>query len=766
MKEFLHDCTFSHDKLELQQFVANCKDISPQILNNIIRGVTRPLSDDDISRRILGFVDNKGMYHEGKHDLVYIVGDGFYEYQKGFWTYRDDEDIERYIRLEFEAHIPSRNFYTSLSGRITSALKLLKIDAKADVIFNRQAVMNFKNGILDLSRNDENVHELLAHHRKYYSTLQVPYNYDPDAKCPKWIAFLRDVLGGDECEEKIRLLQQFAGYVLFTDMPVHKMLMLMGDGRNGKGTVLEILREVFGGECVTTVNPAHLNKEFEAILIKNSYLNICFDASKDFRPAQEELKMAVAGETLMGCHKFQKHVQFTPRAKWMIAANNLVKICDLTRGFMSRVKFVYFNHCYEGRENFNLQNELKSELAGIFNWVLEGYLELRRNLNDKKGFIETNEEKVAMSMFEEVTSPVFAFYNEYSNPANIDAYGNSDYFSGIISTSEMFEKYCRWCEIAKYPNKNRGSFTREFKAVLKQKCPWMFERYGLNLTFKGQDGRDYYDFNCENSDEIKHSPKNLDEINAGVVEREKNNFDEGEAGVVPPAEYPANPDNSRDFLPEVDIDYYHPKAYSWANEDYFYDTGDKLFTHETLDETDYVQVVNKIMNILDIVNSESSQVEQQEAAYWTKIIHDKTSGTPDEKIRRVLKFHFEAQRKKKINSNNQHQGQSEQVEQTAKKEISHSQQQDISCLHDEKVALVKSLLTLPECDRSPQNGAAVDFWRKLITLMDKKYPDNHEGNIIKAVNLYWDRCPCLREKGRWGSEWSERYLINPEDLEI
>ena len=512
LRDFLKECAKTNGRAELMNLLEKCTGIQPKIKDALLKEALRIPTENDIVNEILGYTDKSGKKHKPKFLLRYVEDDGFYEYVHGVWLKRRETKIKEYI-----ADILG-DFRRS--DRINGALNLLKISAAVDLpnsklnnFFNLSPVANFINGIIDLNAPDENIKSLKPHKPEYNSSIQINYMYNSNAKCPRIMKFLHDVLfykNEQITQQKIDMIQEFFAYPLFPTNPIHKMLFLLGDGRNGKGTLLELLRSVYGDECVSFVNPAQFNVDFQRIHLLNSMVNICFDAEKDFRASQEIIKQVVAGENIMACYKFQNHVQFRPRAKLVTACNNLVRVADVTRGFLSRCAFVTFHKCYEGHENFNLINELKEELPGFFNWILEGYIKLRRNIKSGKGFTLSEEHYETMKMFENNTSPVFEFYDDKIKLI---------VKKGIISTKEVHSLYCDWAEDAHYYILNRGSFTREFKIILKQRHPELFEKFGHTMTRKIA-GKDYYDFT---SIAASFEDKDVDmEENSPEVDMEEN----------------------------------------------------------------------------------------------------------------------------------------------------------------------------------------------------------------------------------------------------
>src|SRR5262249_854789 len=75
------------------------------------------------------------------------------------------------------------------------------------------------------------------------------YDFDPAALAPTtWLRFLA-VLGPDDAEA-IATLQEWFGYSLLLDTRQHKILLIVGPPRSGKGTIARVLRALVGEDNV------------------------------------------------------------------------------------------------------------------------------------------------------------------------------------------------------------------------------------------------------------------------------------------------------------------------------------------------------------------------------------------------------------------------------------------------------------------------------------------------------------------------------------
>ena len=78
----------------------------------------------------------------------------------------------------------------------------------------------------------------------FFSSRAVSYVFDPDADCPEWIKFMGSIWPTDT--DSVALLQEYCGYCLTNDTSQHKLLMIVGPPRSGKGTIGRILKELIG----------------------------------------------------------------------------------------------------------------------------------------------------------------------------------------------------------------------------------------------------------------------------------------------------------------------------------------------------------------------------------------------------------------------------------------------------------------------------------------------------------------------------------------
>ena len=91
------------------------------------------------------------------------------------------------------------------------------------------------NGLLDIASRTLHPHSPL-----YFNQTSVPFDYDPLAPAPaRWLAFL-DELWPQE-PDAIDVLGEWFGYVVSGRLDLHKILMMVGPTRGGKGVIARVL---------------------------------------------------------------------------------------------------------------------------------------------------------------------------------------------------------------------------------------------------------------------------------------------------------------------------------------------------------------------------------------------------------------------------------------------------------------------------------------------------------------------------------------------
>lgn len=251
-------------------------------------------------------------------------------------------------------------------------------------------LVNVLNGLLDLSGS---VPILQEHTPNYFSIVQLPIMYNPEATCPRIEKFFREVLLPD-C---ISLIEEIFGDLLQPGLTYQKATMFIGSGANGKTILLLLLLALLGVANVSQEPLQSLTENrFRVANLDGKLANICGDIPS--KPLEDSgvFKMLVGGDWITAERKNEPTFVFKNKAKLIFSANKLPRTRDNTNGFYRRWIIIRFPNTFnEKTPGFdpNLLSKLTTpeELSGLLNiaiWGLErlkdrGYYEIPQSVRDE-----------------------------------------------------------------------------------------------------------------------------------------------------------------------------------------------------------------------------------------------------------------------------------------------------------------------------------------------------------------------------------------------
>lgn len=381
-----------------------------------------------------------------KHNIIFIDHVGFYEWDSRVWRKQTDGIIKNYADKLY-----GKRFATS--QRVNAVCNLLKSRSICDISFDRNPVLTFQNGTLEIETG-----KFRDFSQADYCSIIMDYDYDPSASCPTWEQFIEDVT--DEEPRRAENLQFIAGYTLIPDCRYQKVFILVGNGGNGKSVYLDIIQRLFGNSNVTHVEPTGLPQDFQRIRLKDSLLNIGADINSDFSKGEirEWLLKIADGTSIQACYKGKDHVDFIPRCK-LVYACNAIPTAEIINGLSRRMLFIDFPCQYvetpdpknpkQKPRDINLIPKLTKELSGIFNWAYAGY----KLLTTVNYFTDTPEQGTLLQQFEQTSNPVMVFCEDRE-------------FHGTQSRDDIYEWYTSWCERTGHRPLSREKFIPKFRDAM------------------------------------------------------------------------------------------------------------------------------------------------------------------------------------------------------------------------------------------------------------------------------------------------------------
>lgn len=365
-----------------------------------------------------------------EHELVYVPGDSFYEYEHGVWNAKHEMFIQRYAR-----DLIGKRANT---GQMAGVAKHAAIVCASDKTFNGDYIINLSNGILSLpttrgcaSWDDVKV---LEHSPSYMTTIQLKIAFDRKARNLRFEKFISEIMKGDKA--KMRYLRQVLGYSAFyPGNPEQLGFMFMGDGANGKSVLIEVIRRVLDPRNCSDVELSNMADRFEPYALRHSLINFCTETNVNVKGAEAAIKKVVSCDPIRASKKCVDAVTFKPRCKLICACNSYINSKDLTHAFLRRWSFIKFERTFsEAEANRNLINELCEDLPGILNWLIEGYLDYMQN-----GLLRTAEDAETKEEFIQQYNPIATFLK----------YGLDNMGGKCLTAADLYHMhYVPWCEKA------------------------------------------------------------------------------------------------------------------------------------------------------------------------------------------------------------------------------------------------------------------------------------------------------------------------------
>jgi putative DNA primase/helicase len=294
-------------------------------------------------------------------------------------------------------------------------------------------LLNVKNGVIDLKTG-----ELSKHKRDQYITKLCPVTHDKKAECPKFLAFLKQIMDGDE--EMVGFLQRIFGYALTGDTREQCFFLLHGQGRNGKSTLLGVIGHILSEYAVNTPTNTLLSRGSGSEMISNDLARLkgarlvtAVEAEVNRHLAESLIKQMTGGDKVTARFLWGEYFDFFPEFKLIIAANHKPNITGQDLAIWRRIHLIPFDVTIaEDQVDRDLQASLKAEASGILNWMLAGCQEWRR-----AGLQVPQKVKDATETYkgdQDIVGEFLAAGNYVLDPA------------GSVTSAELYTAYKAWAD--------------------------------------------------------------------------------------------------------------------------------------------------------------------------------------------------------------------------------------------------------------------------------------------------------------------------------
>ncbi len=288
-----------------------------------------------------------------------LTDDKLYVYEEGVWVPNRGA-----IETVIAAFLADRY----RQGHCRNALDLIRYSPKTPRIdcIPQPRYINVANGMLDWDNGT-----LVQHSPDFLSTVQLPVAYDADATCPEFEKFLIEVLPEDcltPTDDGPGFIWELLAYVVYSGNPLHIAILLYGKGRNGKGTLVRLIKHLLGERNCTDAKLHELaENRFRAATLYGKLANLAGDLDARWLTNTAVFKSITGGDSIQGEHKYGAVFNFTPWALPFYSTNRAFGSSDSSEGWMARWVVVPFPNSFLGQEDRGLDQRLQTdnELRGV-----------------------------------------------------------------------------------------------------------------------------------------------------------------------------------------------------------------------------------------------------------------------------------------------------------------------------------------------------------------------------------------------------------------
>lgn len=352
--------------------------------------------------------------------LAYGVDNQFWSYEGGVWKVRPKIIPARCVAL-----LKGR-FRNAHAANVATIVEHSVEEITCEPVVD---YINFKDGMVNWRTG-----ERLPHAPHYGSTVQLPVNYNPDATCPTFEKFLESVLSPDY----VKYVWEMIGYLMMNGNPLQSAFMLLGNGENGKGTLMRVIGDLLGHENIAALSLDSLTQNrFAPAGLFGKVANIAGDIDATYQENTAPFKMLTGEDTYNGEHKHGAFFQFRSWAVPVFSANKVPGSSDTSHGYLRRWRIIEFSREITEAEKIpGFSDILSRELEGIAAKGLRHLQELMSRNNNRGGFHTSEEIVKGKERFAEAIDQVRQWVDEYA----IVTPGNQE------SLSDCYKGYKIWAE--------------------------------------------------------------------------------------------------------------------------------------------------------------------------------------------------------------------------------------------------------------------------------------------------------------------------------
>ncbi len=314
-------------------------------------------------------------------------------------------------------------------------------------------LLNCQNGVLDLSGSEP---VFIGHDPELLLSKVCNAEYDADAKSILWENSVAEIMEYDV--EKIQYIQKLLGLALTGCAKEEEMYFFYGStSRNGKSTIAETVLYLLGdyGATLSPESLASKSKDSrqaspDMAKLQGVRLVVASEPPKRMLFDVSLVKTLTGRDRITARHLYESEISFVPKFKLLINTNYLPLITDDTIFKSERIRVINFNRHFSPEEQKKeLKDQLRNEMSGILNWMLDGW-----HMYQKEGLEPPQPIKDSTQRYQHESDKIGMFFED----CLVEFDGNN------LAAKDVYEHYNEWCADTGQRAEGRKNFYVELRS--------------------------------------------------------------------------------------------------------------------------------------------------------------------------------------------------------------------------------------------------------------------------------------------------------------
>ena len=286
------------------------------------------------------------------------------------WELLEDAWSEAMNDTSLQADIRGAQSAGGTDGVLRQASRMPGFIKEASDLDGDGLLLNLENGTLDLRSL-----KIKPHDPRDFITKVARAGFYKDAKGERWEKFIEEVLPDPETRA---FLQRYVGVALSGVAREHALVILLGAGRNGKGTFYEAISWMQGDYNAQADPEIFMHKEGAHPVGQMSLMGkrwtVVTETQRGRRMNAATMKRLTGGDPITARWMHGNPVTFEPSHTPILVTNWMPKISGDEMAAWERIQVVEFDiYIPPEKRDKHLKDTLRTEADGILLWAIRGW---------------------------------------------------------------------------------------------------------------------------------------------------------------------------------------------------------------------------------------------------------------------------------------------------------------------------------------------------------------------------------------------------------